>query len=194
MYLVLPFGLNSGPCAFTVVVKQLMRWAAPRQLILFQYLDDWLNLHHLSQAVETSTGQLVQLCLRLGFLVNGEKSELTPSQDIVFLGETRFPAGRGIFLGDQKVTDRVGPSRRSKRRRSARNEGGVTTGPAVGIIPRSWIPGTGVMASHLSWWTTPYALETGVEFRPPPISGDSLHGRLGGGWGKVCQGQLWSGR
>ena len=31
----------------------------------------------------------------------------------------------------------------------------------------SWIPVTGVMARHLSRWTTPYALETGVEFRPP---------------------------
>ena len=60
MFLVLPFGLNSGPWPSRWWVKQLKRLTAPRQFILFQYLDDWLYLHSY-QAVETSPGQLVQL-------------------------------------------------------------------------------------------------------------------------------------
>ena len=84
---VLPFGLMSAPWVFTEVMKQIKKWALSNHLILFQYLDDWLNLHMDRQVLLQSTERLVCLCVSLGLLVNFEKSELTPSQSIVFLGE-----------------------------------------------------------------------------------------------------------
>jgi hypothetical protein len=87
MYLVLPFGLMSAPWLFTQVVKQLKGWAAKNNLVLFQYLDDWLNLQADKQKLIQSTRELVALCARLGLLVNGKKSELQPVQRIIFLGE-----------------------------------------------------------------------------------------------------------
>ena len=58
----------------------------------------------------------------------------------------------------------------------------------------SWISVTGVMASHLSWWTIPYALESRVEFCPPPHQEIVSTDTSWEGWGIVCQGQSWSGR
>lgn len=46
MYLVLPFGLSPAPWVFTEVVRQVKVWSATNQRVLFQYLDDWLNLFH----------------------------------------------------------------------------------------------------------------------------------------------------
>ena len=45
IYLVLPFCLKTAPWAFTKVVKQLKCWTIAQQIILLQYLDDWLNAH-----------------------------------------------------------------------------------------------------------------------------------------------------
>ena len=87
MYLVLPFDLMSAPWAFTEVIKQLKRWTAPRLFVLFQYLDDWLSLQWSYRMTDRSTGQLLDLCSRLGLLVNFQKSELVPTQRIEFLGE-----------------------------------------------------------------------------------------------------------
>ena len=106
------------------------------------------------------------------------------------------------------------------RRRSARSEGGVAARPCVGVISNSPIrtslsqtvsmggdqggstwetaneldSGDRVMARHLSWWTTPYALETGVEFRLPPHQETVFMDASLEGWGIVCQGQSWGGR
>ena len=44
--MVLPFGLKTAPWAFTEVVKQVKKWARRVQLLLFQYLDDWLNANN----------------------------------------------------------------------------------------------------------------------------------------------------
>ena len=38
-------GMATAPWAFTKIVKQIKKWASPRRYVLFQYLDDWLNVH-----------------------------------------------------------------------------------------------------------------------------------------------------
>ena len=86
-YLVLPFGLMSAPWVFTEVMKQIKRWSVALRMLLFQYIDDWLNLHFSQTRSRLSTTALVELCLKLGLLVNTAKSELSPTQSIVFLGE-----------------------------------------------------------------------------------------------------------
>ena len=82
--------------------------------------------------------------------------------------EARFSAGiQSISVGDQEIADSVGSSGRSKRRRSARNEGGVTARPAVGVIPNSPVrtsfPQTVSMGSNegSSTWETADELGSG---------------------------------
>ena len=72
-YLVLPFGLSSGPWLFTEVVRQVKKWAWKKDFALFQYLDDWLNLDLDKGRLHESTQRLVTTCQGLGLLVNIQK-------------------------------------------------------------------------------------------------------------------------
>ena len=93
-FMVLPFGLNTAPRVFSAVMKALKRWARLQGIMIFQYLDDWLLLHLITQVLTEQTLALTRCCMRLGLLVNIDKSELVPSQIIVFLGDQfDFKAG-----------------------------------------------------------------------------------------------------
>ena len=87
--MVLPFGLKTAPSlSFTEVVKQIKKWARRLQLLLFQYLDDWLNANSHRQECARPTYFLLRMCHTLGFLlVNVAKSGLIPVKRIMFLGE-----------------------------------------------------------------------------------------------------------
>ena len=82
----LPFGLSTAPMEFTVVAKEVKLMALRQGIRIHQYLDDWLvrasTLHTCLQHTQT----LVTLCQELGWLVNKEKSELTPKQVFNFVG------------------------------------------------------------------------------------------------------------
>ena len=131
MYLVLPFGLNSGPWAFTEVVKQLKALDSSstvdsvsisgRLVEPTSFVSSGGDKHGTASSTMPTSGPSSE---------RGEVGADSLSGHRISGRETRFSAGQGISVGDQKITDRVGPSRRSKRRRSARNEGGVTAGPA----------------------------------------------------------------
>ena len=86
-FMVLPFGLSTAPRVFSAVMKALKKWARRHNILLFQYLDDWLMLHLLTHVLQEHTLALTKQCTRLGLLVNFEKSETVPTQNIVFLGD-----------------------------------------------------------------------------------------------------------
>ena len=86
-FMVLPFGLSTAPRVFSAVMKALKKWARRHNILLFQYLDDWLMLHLLTEVLQEHTLALMKQCTRLGLLVNFEKSETAPMQSIVFLGD-----------------------------------------------------------------------------------------------------------
>ena len=102
MFLVLPFGLSTAPRVFSEVMKVLKRWGRRTGLLLFQYLDDWLQAHHDASVLEQQTAMLVKKCLELGLLVNQKKSELAPQRHIVFLGDLLdFDSGM-IFATEER--------------------------------------------------------------------------------------------
>ena len=85
-YLALPFGLNTAPSVFTTVMKPLKTWGRERLTLLFQYLDDWFNAEPTALAALKNTVLFIHKCLELGLIVNLAKSDVQPSQQIIFLG------------------------------------------------------------------------------------------------------------
>ena len=74
---VLCFGLSTAPQVFTWVMAPVSAFLHRTGIRLRCYLDDWLI-----RALET----VLQLCSSLGIVVNWEKSQLIPTQRIIYLG------------------------------------------------------------------------------------------------------------
>ncbi|KAL8609039.1 hypothetical protein ACOMHN_065265 [Nucella lapillus] len=82
----LPFGLSLAPFVFTKVCTEVASLARTRAIRLRCYLDDWLILAETQELCQMHVLHLRNLCLCLGFLLNEEKCDLTPSQTFNFLG------------------------------------------------------------------------------------------------------------
>ena len=91
----LPFGLSTAPLEFTVVVKEVKLMAIHKGIRIHQYLDDWLVRAGSYQICLQHTQELVQICQKLGWIINLEKSELEPKQIFNFVGyQFDLKAGR----------------------------------------------------------------------------------------------------
>ena len=82
----LPFGLSTASLEFTVVAKEVKLMAIHKGIRIHQYLDDWLVRATSHQACLQHTQILVEICQKLGWLVNADKSELDPKQIFDFVG------------------------------------------------------------------------------------------------------------
>lgn len=220
-FLVLPFGLGTAPWAFTEVVKQLKIWSSAHLLVLFQYLDDWLQLHRSRTRAAHWAQELVKLCAKLGLLVNFAKSELIPVRKIVFLGERLdFTVGKAFPTEDRKVAV-------TKVIDRALTQGGLPFPEAEsllgllsatyatfplgrlhlrtlqrqviiqirrGRISRAWIALTPMMRTDLQWWMIPSRWARGIPFRPPAFTETVFTDASTKGWGVVFRDQSWQGQ
>ena len=82
----LPFGLSCAPWAFTKVLKPVTAFLRSLGVHLIVYIDDILIIGKSSEEVQNHMEGLIALLEGLGFIVIFEKSVLTPSQRIEFLG------------------------------------------------------------------------------------------------------------
>ena len=82
----LPFGLSPAPWLFTKVVRELCSVVRAEGIRLRAYLDDWLLLASSEELCLQHLHRVLSLCHELGFVLNEEKSELTPSQVFTYLG------------------------------------------------------------------------------------------------------------
>ena len=87
-YTCLPFGLQSAPRIFTKMMRPVMAALRQRGIRLVVYLDDILLLASSKRQSIRQTALAKDTLTRLGFIINHKKSCLTPSQKIVFLGNT----------------------------------------------------------------------------------------------------------
>ena len=85
-YQVLPNGLSPGPRIFTKLLKPIYAEMGESGHICFPYLDDSFVVGRTEQICEAGIIKLVHLFQKLGFTVNREKSVLTPTQKLIFLG------------------------------------------------------------------------------------------------------------
>ena len=82
----LPFGLSTAPMEFTVIAKEVKLMAIHKGIRIHQYLDNCLVRARSHQACLQYTQELVEICQKLGWIVNFEKSELGPKQVFDFIG------------------------------------------------------------------------------------------------------------
>ena len=80
------FGLSTAPQVFTRVFAAVSSWAQARGIRLLRYLDDWLILSTSQLKTRQHVDQLLSLCHSLGIVVNTEKSDLSPSRSVEYLG------------------------------------------------------------------------------------------------------------
>ncbi|XP_040261452.1 uncharacterized protein LOC120977528 [Bufo bufo] len=81
----LPFGLSSAPWCFTKLMRPAMAWLRSRGVRLIIYLDDILIMAQDCSVLLDHLRWTMDLLSELGFLLNREKSCLSPSREMEFL-------------------------------------------------------------------------------------------------------------
>tara|TARA_R110002050_G_scaffold241151_1_gene377524 strand:- start:1274 stop:3166 length:1893 start_codon:yes stop_codon:yes gene_type:complete len=82
----MPMGLNSAPRLFTRIVKAILAPLRLQGIRIVIYLDDILVIGESQREATENVQALVTQLLRLGWLINWEKSVLIPTQRLEFLG------------------------------------------------------------------------------------------------------------
>nr|CAI5839769.1 unnamed protein product [Callosobruchus analis] len=82
----LPFGLSSAPHCYSKTMKPVLKHLRKKGIQCTSYLDDFLILGDTHQERSESVSYTIGLLKSLGFIINEEKSSLTPETDKKFLG------------------------------------------------------------------------------------------------------------
>ena len=93
----LAFGPKTSPRVFTKIVAVAAAHLKMQSIRLAVYLDDWLALNARRRFLLENREAILSLLSRLGFLINKEKSNLVPTQDIIYIGG-RFCLDKGIVM------------------------------------------------------------------------------------------------
>ena len=83
---VLCFGLSTAPQVFTRVMAPVSAILHRTGVRLRRYLDDWLLQASSREQVLLALKTVLRLCRSLGIVVNWEKSQVIPTQRMVYLG------------------------------------------------------------------------------------------------------------
>ena len=79
------FGLSTAPQVFTRVMAPVSAFLHRTGIRLRRYLYDWLIQASSREQVLLALDTVLQLCSSLGIVVNWEKSQLIPTQRMVYL-------------------------------------------------------------------------------------------------------------
>ena len=104
----LPFGLSSAPWVFTKTTRPVVATLQELGLRLIIYIYDILVMAETETLLTDHITAVIYLLENLGFVINHSKSELTPTQEIEFLGFT-VNSTRGEDQEDQN-RGRQGPA------------------------------------------------------------------------------------
>jgi len=99
----LPFGLSCAPRTFTKLMKPVVAFLRERGIRLIIYLDDILLLCSCQDTLINQLEFIRDLFQVLGLLINSKKSQLEPSQEIVFLGLAISTITMQVSLPKEKV-------------------------------------------------------------------------------------------
>ena len=82
----LPFGLATSPREFTKLLRPVVSLLRQQGVKLQVYLDDWLIRADIPEQAQLHAQTTIRVLQFLGWIINFEKSDLTPSQDFQFIG------------------------------------------------------------------------------------------------------------
>ena len=102
-YLVLPFGLSLSPRVFVKCTEAAIAPLRETGMRLAMYIDDWLIAAQSPQHIQAHTSLLTSHLAALGFTVNWDKSVLTPTQSITFIGLSLDAAAFRARLSAERV-------------------------------------------------------------------------------------------
>lgn len=92
---VLPFGLNTAPMVWTKVLAPIMEILHLEGIYISPYLDDLLIRDTSRLGLSRALHRCIDVLLDGGFVINITKSELIPTQDLIYVGG-RFRTDLGI--------------------------------------------------------------------------------------------------
>ena len=99
----LPFGLSSAPRVFTKLMKPVMALLRQRGIRSMIFLDDMLLMTDSRQELEEKSLEVLTLLRLLGFRINWEKSQLSPTHKLLYLGFTIDTTLMTLTLPEGKV-------------------------------------------------------------------------------------------
>ena len=100
----LPFGLAPAPYVFTKLLRPVLAYFRKRGARMMIYIDDVLVMSHTQVKASQLAQEVVELLQRLGFLINWEKSILSPAQSLEYLGMIVDTVHMELRLPQDKVT------------------------------------------------------------------------------------------
>ena len=89
------FGPTSAPRVFTKIVSVVAAYLRAQNILLAEYLDDWLSVNQLKNQLFQDREKCLNLLTSLGFMINSQKSNLIPTQNLTYLGGV-FYFNKGI--------------------------------------------------------------------------------------------------
>lgn len=104
-FVALPFGLSSAPYIFTKILQPVVTHLRSAGLLSVRYLDDILCLGNSAEDCLENANTTIQCLTRLGFVINYEKSSITPEKTCKFLG---------FLLDSENMTLKLPDSKRQK--------------------------------------------------------------------------------
>nr|CAH7759608.1 unnamed protein product [Callosobruchus chinensis] len=82
----MPFDLNCAHLVFTKIMKPVLSHLSTRWFMPLLYLEDFLLIGRSYSKCSENVSVTVNLLESLGFIINCDKSTLTPSRDVSYLG------------------------------------------------------------------------------------------------------------
>ena len=217
----LPFGLAIAPLVFTKIMQAPLGHLHSRGIKVHAYLDDFLVKAGTYQEVSLHTTCVRDTLLSLGFLISWEKSDLTPSQDFIFLGE-HFRTLKGIVQPPEEkfnilcqkisvfLTSEALPARHFLQLLGYLNSiaeivplGRLHIRPLQWYLKEFWAPASQLwdamipilprLHPHLLWWTQRDHVLSGVPLIPPPPTLTLYTDASCQGWGAFLEGKSVAG-
>lgn len=188
----MPFGLSIAPAVFTGLMGFPLKNLREDKIFSIAYLDDWLIGADSEQECRRAVDKALRLFQDLGFLINRQKSVLTPTQHLTWLGvEWDASAGRAripwskILLGQSKILRIVCQKQASRRQVESiigdmafiaqTLEEGALRKKFFQLILRAWpghsrdefCPIPRLSLADLQWWLNPSRTHSWSSVRTP---------------------------
>ena len=197
-----PFWTSHSPQVFTMIVKEVKLMALLKGLRLHQYLDDWLIRSQSQEEAQVNTQAVVDLTQSLGWIINQEKSEPTPTQVFSFESyEYHLDSALVKPTREMAQTSGFDPTTQVKTcfdckmfdvanwvaclNRENGPEGTASQGQHW-RYPRSLdslLPWTETISAHLDWWQNPTNVMRGTDLHPKDHSIQLFTDASNEGWG-----------